>query len=205
MMLEGVSSSHLAPSAPSSQSEELLTELPSLVRGYTIEDTQGRRLEMSQNGYQPSHGLTHARILHVSADGRTVDGEDILTTLDAADNAIFDTALANAGPIGILYAARFHLHPDVEATLDMGATAVAMRLKSGEVWVFRHDGQAKLSLSASVYLQNGRLRPRTSQQVVLSGSAMAYATRVRWSLAKAQDTPNAVRDLVQADPMDDID
>jgi len=205
MMIEGVSSSHLASSRASNQAEELLTDLPSLVRGYTIEDTQGRRLEMSQNGYQPSHGLTHARILHVSADGRTVDGEDILTTLDAADSAIFDKAMVHAGPIGIPYAVRFHLHPDVEATLDMGATAVAMRLKSGEVWVFRHDGQAKLSLSASVYLQNGRLRPRTTQQVVLSGSAMAYATRVRWSLAKAQDTPNAVRDLVKADPMDVVE
>jgi hypothetical protein len=34
---------------------------------------------------------------------------------------------------------------------------------------------------------------------------MAYATRVRWSLAKAQDTPNTVRDLVQADPMDTVE
>jgi hypothetical protein len=31
---------------------------------------------------------------------------------------------------------------------------------------------------------------------------MAYATRVRWSLAKAQDTPEGVRDLVTDDLMD---
>jgi len=37
--------------------------------------------------------------------------------------------------------------------------------------------------------------PRSAKQVVLSGRAMAYATRVRWSLAKAQDTPDVVRDL----------
>jgi uncharacterized heparinase superfamily protein len=201
MMIEGVSSSHLAPQKRSRHAEELLIAIPTVVQGNTFDTTEGRRLEMSHNGYQPTHGLTHGRILDLSIDGRTVDGEDILATLDDADKAIF----GKLGPAGVTYAVRFHLHPDVDASLDMGGTAVAMRLKSGEVWVFQHDGKAKLSLSPSVYLQNGRLRPRPTQQVVLSGTTMAYATRVRWSLAKAQDTPNAVRDLVQADPMDTVD
>jgi uncharacterized heparinase superfamily protein len=204
MMIEGVSSSHLAL-ANRQVTDELLTEVPSAVRSNVSDVAGARKLELSHNGYQQSHGLTHARILQASVDGRSVDGEDLLMTLDKSDEAICDKALANVGPAGLVYAVRFHLHPDVEATLDLGGTAVAMRLKSGEVWVFRHDGQAKLSLSASVYLQNGRLRPRTTQQVVLTGSAMSYATRVRWSLAKAQDTPNAVRDLVQADPLDAVD
>lgn len=203
MMIEGVSSSHLAPRAR--YGDELLTVLPTRVQCNIVDANNGRQLELSHNGYQATHGLTHARILQVSVDGRSVDGEDLLTTLDETDNATFERALANVGPIGMIYAVRFHLHPDVEATLDMGGSAVAMRLKSGEVWVFRHDGQAKLGLSASVYLQNGRLKPRPTQQVVLSGSAMAYATRVRWSLAKAQDTPNAVRDLAQADLTDAVD
>lgn len=201
MMIDGVSSSHISPKKRYRHAEELLIELPTVVQGYTLDTPQSRRLEMSHNGYQPTHGLTHARILRMSVDGRSVDGEDLLTTLDEADKTIFD----KIGPAGVAYTVRFHLHPDVEASLDMGGTAVAMRLKSGEVWVLQHDGQAKLSLSPSVYLQNGRLRPRTTQQVVLSGTAMAYATRVRWSLAKAQDTPNAVRDLVQSDPMDAVD
>ena len=103
---------------------------------------------------------------------------------------------------GIPYAIRFHLHPDVEPHIDMGGTAVSLVLKSGETWVFRHDGTAKLSLSASVYLQNGRLKPRATQQMVLSGHALAYATRVHWSLAKAQDTPGFVRDVSEVDPLD---
>lgn len=201
MMIEGVSSSHISPKKRYRHAEELLIKLPAVVQGYTLDTSQGRRLEMSHNGYQPTHGLTHARILHMSVDGRAVDGEDLLTTLDESDKTIFD----KIGPAGVPFAVRFHLHPDVGASLDMGDTAVAMRLKSGEVWVLQHDGQAKLSLSGSVYLQNGRLRPRATQQVVLSGTAMAYATRVRWSLAKAQDTPNAVRDLVRADQMDTVD
>lgn len=202
MMIEGVSSSTL--STHRRNTRELLVELPTFVQGRNTKTDTGRKLELSHNGYQASHGLTHARILTLSTDGRTLDGEDILTTLDEGDTAAFDQARANFGPEGMPYALRFHLHPDVEAAQD-DQNGVVLRLKSGEVWVLRHDGQAKLGLSGSVYLQNGLLKPRPTQQVVLSGNAMAYATRVRWSLAKTQDTPQAVRDLVQSDPMDLVD
>jgi hypothetical protein len=70
-----------------------------------------------------------------------------------------------------------------------------MALKSGEIWVFRHDGKFNLALEPSVYLETGRLKPRASQQVVLSGRAVEYATRIRWSLSKAQETAIGVRDL----------
>jgi restriction endonuclease Mrr len=59
-------------------------------------------------------------------------------------------------------------------------------------------------LDPSVYLEYGRLKPRATKQIVLSGRAIEYATRIRWSLSKAQDTAIAVRDLKQNDP-DDID
>ncbi|MEL6681207.1 MAG: heparinase II/III family protein [Pseudomonadota bacterium] len=190
--LDGVSSSHLG-------AQDLLTEIPSLVR-VNVDDP--RKLEVSHNGYQASHGITCARLLTLSVDGRMLEGEDLLTTLTDGDKQQFDRALDATKLQGFPFAIRFHLHPDVEPHLDMGDTAVSMTLKSGEVWVFRHDGAANLSLAPSVYLQNGRLKPVATQQVVLSGRAMSYATRVRWSLAKAQDTPQAVRDLVLADPMD---
>ena len=82
----------------------------------------------------------------------------------------------------------------------MGGAAVSMALKSGEVWVFRHDGTAELSLVPSVYLEKGRLRPRATKQVVLSWRAMDYATRIRWSLAKAHDMPISIRDLHRDEP-----
>jgi uncharacterized heparinase superfamily protein len=95
---------------------------------------------------------------------------------------------------------RFHLHPEVDATLDLGGAAVSMALKSGEIWVFRHDGKFNLALEPSVYLETGRLKPRASQQVVLSGRAVEYATRIRWSLSKAQETAIGVRDLNRDEP-----
>ena len=68
-------------------------------------------------------------------------------------------------------------------------------LRSGEIWVFRSDGVAALALNPSVYLEKTRLKPRATRQIVLSGRATGYATRIRWSLAKAQDTPVGIRDV----------
>ena len=199
MMIEGVSSSHLGPKGRMANGDERLTELPTLVRADLSATPAGRKLELSHNGYQQSHGLTHARTLTLSTDGRSLGGEDLLTTLSAEDEAAFTRGMPRGGVPVVL---RFHLHPDVTPTIDALGTAVSLALKSGEVWVLRHDGAAKLSLAPSVYLQNRRLKPIPTQQVVLSGHTMAYATRVRWSLAKSQDTPIAVRDLAQADPLD---
>jgi len=107
----------------------------------------------------------------------------------------FDAAMDANTLGGISFDIRLHLHPDVDSAIDLGGAAVSMAQKSGEIWVFRHDGQFELSLEPSVYLENGRLKPRATKQIVLSGRAMEYATRIRWTLSKAQDTAIAIRDL----------
>jgi len=172
-----------------------LVDLPTDVKCEASDLPDGKRLELSHNGFQPTHGLTHARILDVGVDGRSIVGEDLLTTLSGDDEQRFAKALDATNLQGIPFSVRFHLHPDVDAKIDLGGSALSLALKSGEIWVFRYDGIGKLELKPSVYLENGRLKPRGTQQVVLSGRAMAYATRVCWSLAKAQDTPDVVRDL----------
>ena len=45
------------------------------------------------------------------------------------------------------------------------------------------------------------LKPRQSLQIVLSGRAIQYATQIRWTLSKAQETAVAVRDLARDEPM----
>lgn len=198
--LDGVSSSHLGKTR-----DEWLSDVPNVVHAEVTADGTGRRLELSHNGYQRSHGLTHARMLHLSADGRSLTGEDLLTTLGAADEAQFDRVFDRSLRAGLGYTIRFHLHPDVTAATTLDHTAVTLWLKSGEIWIFQHDGAAQLAVSPSVYLENGQLKPRAAQQVVLSGKALAYATRVRWTLAKAENTPLAVRDLAVATPLDVAD
>lgn len=201
--LEGISSSRLgAPSRLDGARQELLEEVPEQVIAELSRIADGSRIELAHDGWRLSHGLTHARTVDLAYDGRGLAGEDVLTTLSDADRHRFDRAMAGTGGAGVAFAVRFHLHPEVDAEIDLGGSAVSLALPSGEIWVLRHDGAASsLSLAPSVYLEKGRLRPRPTKQVVLSGSAMAYATRVRWSLAKAQDTPNVLRDTVEADPM----
>jgi uncharacterized heparinase superfamily protein len=153
----------------------------------------------AHDGYAGSHGLTHMRRIELSSDGRSVVGEETLAAVNQQHQQVFDRALDRESLQGVRFAVRFHLHPEVDAELDMGGTAVSMVLRSGEIWVFRHDGAADLSLEASVYLERGRLKPRATKQVVLSGAALNYATRVRWTLAKATETPSTIRDLERDD------
>ncbi|MFV2038344.1 MAG: heparinase II/III family protein, partial [Paracoccaceae bacterium] len=150
-------------------------------------------------GYHRSPGLTPIRQLELASNGRGLVGEDTLAAIEKSDERIFDRALDARQLQGIGYKIRFHLHPDVRAELDMGGSAVSITLKSGEVWVFRHEGATSLELQASVFMEKGRLKTRASKQVVLSGVALEYATRIRWTIAKAQDTPDTVRDLRRDD------
>ncbi|MXQ08575.1 heparinase [Alphaproteobacteria bacterium GH1-50] len=193
--LEGLSSSRLGQAGRvSGRAAEYLVDAPREVLCQRDEVDGGTRLSLSHDGYVGSHGLLHQRTLHLGYDGRSLRGEDILVAADTAAKKRFDLAFDKSKLKGIGFAVRFHLHPDVDATLDMNGTAVSMALKSGEIWIFRFRGDASMALDSSVYLEKSRLSPRATKQVVLTGRAMEYSTRVSWSLAKAQETPSAVRD-----------
>ena len=68
---------------------------------------------------------------------------------------------------------------------------------------FEVDGRgvATMTLDESVYLEKGRIRPRATKQIVLSGVVIDYATRVGWTLSKAQDTPSNIRDYHMDDEL----
>ena len=196
LCLDGYSSARLAP--PRVQggiTREFLKDGPKTVPVELTRPAEGYRFEGAHDGYVAATGLTHARSLFLSLDGRSLEGEDYLAALDDAARSRFDKAFDAGKLSGLAYDLHFHLHPDVEVAIDLGGQAVSLALRSGEIWVFRFDGKVTMGLEPSVYLEKGRLRPRATKQIVLSGRAMSYATRVRWSLAKAQDTATAVRDL----------
>ncbi|TVP74283.1 MAG: heparinase [Rhodobacteraceae bacterium] len=197
LSIEGFSSSRFARAT---QAHQRLDDGPRHVRVKLHHDAQGRSVALSHDGYLPTHGLVHERSLGLSSDGRVLHGRDSLTATGQDAERRLDAALARTGGAGAAFALRFHLHPDAEAALDMNATAVSVALRSGEIWVFRAAG-LQLELTASVYLEKGRLKPRPSRQIVLSLRANAYRTQVNWTLAKAQNTPLALRDLGQDDPL----
>ncbi|MBZ8117862.1 heparinase II/III family protein [Roseovarius sp. LXJ103] len=199
LVLEGESSAHLGPDGPQS---EWLVNGPKSVPIQLSQASDGLRFEGGHDGYAARFGLVHARTIEMTFDGRGIAGEDMLLSMEQAHRRRFDAALDATQLKGLKFAVHFHLHPDADAELDMNGAAVSIALRSGEIWVFRTDGRAQIKLEPSVYLEKSRLKPRASQQIILTGRAMEYATRVRWSLAKAQDTPIAIRDLAQDGPND---
>jgi uncharacterized heparinase superfamily protein len=194
--LDGFSSSKLGSiTAKGGVQHEVLVEVPKDVRHEINHTESAVEFVAGHDGYSDTHGLTHIRKLALANDGRAVVGEDTLAALDRVAEKRFQQVLHNTRQIGPSFQVRFHVHPDVRVELDLGGSAVSMALKSGEVWIFRHDGRAELSLEGSVYLEKGRLSPRATKQIVLSSVAMDYATRIGWTLSKAQDTPSSVRDI----------
>ena len=179
---------------------EALIDGPTHVPVEITQVSDGIKFQGGHDGYALTHGLTHARTIEFTHDGRAVAGEDMLLALEDIEKRRFDRALDRTTLRGIGYEVRFHLHPEVDATLDLGGAAVSMALKSGEIWVFRHDGTCELALEPGAYLEATRLKPRAAQQIVLTGRAINPATRVRWSLSKAQETAIGVRDLERDDP-----
>lgn len=194
LCVEGHSSARLA-TAQKGTGHEFLIEPPEDVRCERDELDGGYGVQGSHDGYTSHFGLTVTRSLELDIDGRQLSGEDMLLALDDTAKRRFDRAVDATSLKGLSYKIRFHLHPDVDAALDLGGTAVSMALKSGEIWVFRHDGQCELKLEPSVYLEKTRLKPRSALQIVLSGRAIQYASQIRWTLSKAKDTAVAVRDL----------
>ena len=198
--IEGISSSRLAlsaaqPGGRSGAGGEKLEDLPRDVRAQLSRDEAGQHIVAGHDGYVATHGLTHIRKLTLSRDGRTITGEDTLGALSERDRARFDARLTETRLQGVPFTIRFHLHPDVDAAEDLGGHAVSLGLASGEVWVFRHDGVAELSLERSVYLEAGRLKPRGTLQIVLSARVYDFARQIGWTLAKADGTPAAIRDV----------
>lgn len=200
--LEGMSSSRLGPQRRVNGREtEMLIDTPGSMRFESRDNEDTVEFVAAHNGYVKSHGLTHMRKLILGRDGRSLAGEDTLLTVETGHEKQFDKIMDETALAGVRFQIRFHLHPDVDAELDLGGTVVSLELKSGEVWILRQNGRAQLSLEPSVYLEKGRLSPRVTKQIVLSGIANAHATRIGWTIGKAQDTPTVVKDLVYEDAL----
>ena len=174
---------------------ELLVEAPKIVPVEMSQTAEGVKFEGAHSGYVPPFGLTHARKLSLSLDGRSLAGEDLLIALDDTAGNAGETVLSDDINPNVDFQIRFHLHPEVDAALDLGGTTVAIAAKSGEIWIFRHESKLSLTIEPGVYLEKNQPIPRSSRQIVLSGMVNDALTRAQWSLSKTQDTAMAIRDL----------
>lgn len=122
-------------------------------------------LDMSHDGYLASFDLIHRRRLFLAAGGEDLRGEDRLIGSGKQPFAI-----------------RFHLHPDVTASLSQNGQAALLRLPSGAGWRLRVTG-APVTLADGIYLgRRGEIRK--TQQVVVSGEKGEDEAVVKWAIAR---------------------
>ncbi|HUD62458.1 MAG TPA: heparinase II/III family protein [Acetobacteraceae bacterium] len=155
LVIADVSSSELKP--------EGLGRRPGVVEVQRQEANGAHWLEASHDGWKKLFGAVHRRRLYLAESGEDVRGED-----------------AVEAPTPQPFTLRFHLHPDVNASLQQDGEAVLLRLRSGGGWRLRADG-ARMSLEESIYL--GGPEPRRSEQVVLTGFADG-PQQVKWAISK---------------------
>jgi uncharacterized heparinase superfamily protein len=128
------------------------------------EEAGSQWLAATHDGYHPIFGLTHARQLFLAGDGEDLRGEDRVT-----------------GRAGQGFTIRFHLHPQVQASLTQDGSTVLLRLASGVGWRLRAQG-AVMTLGESIYLGGSDLRK--TQQVVLDGHVGSTGATVKWALRR---------------------
>jgi uncharacterized heparinase superfamily protein len=155
LILSDVNSSELKPDG--------LGRRPENVRAQRQEANGAYWLEAHHDGWRKLFGAIHHRSLYMAESGEDVRGEDMIEA-----------------PHPQPFTLRFHLHPDVTASLQQDGEAVLLRLRSGAGWRLRADG-ARMSLDESVYL--GGPEPRRSEQVVLTGSQDG-PQQVKWAISK---------------------
>jgi len=141
------------------------------------EAEEGLWLDMSHDGWARRYHLRHERKLYLDIAADELRGEDRLTPLG-------DAAAAGARRF-VSFLVRFHLHPEVRASLARDGRSVLLRAEGDDTgWWLRNDAR-EVAIEASVFYQDGL--PWRTQQVVLRGQARLDAgARVRWKLAAAE-------------------
>ncbi|HYD18140.1 MAG TPA: heparinase II/III family protein [Patescibacteria group bacterium] len=135
------------------------------IRHKRQEDDEIAMIEASHNGYMPRHGLTHLRVVRLHDNGEMLLGEDQLN-----------------GKSGVEFHARFHLHPNIQASLINDGQEILLRARSGTGWRFHAQGGA-LALEESVYAGEGET-PRRTQQIVIAGMTQGGPTTIAWELRR---------------------
>ncbi|MEM9010016.1 MAG: heparinase II/III family protein [Pseudomonadota bacterium] len=191
-----ISSSRLAPSGfVARQLGTRLVSVPTEVSVQRATDLNGTWLLAAHNGYVSTHGVVHRRRIFLSPDGRDVRGEDTFVADTDAGRRQLEFALEKAGADAQMVALHFHIHPEVTASLDLAGSAVSLNLPNGEVWVFRQSA-GEMTLGNSAYLDQQRLKPRATRQIIVHGRMDGQSTQITWALNRVQE---ARRDAWRSD------
>ncbi|HYD70644.1 heparinase II/III family protein [Azospirillum sp.] len=124
----------------------------------------------THNGYARGFGYLHRRRVYLAENGEDLRGEDTLEPV------------LGANPAAQPFVVRFHLHPQVQASVIHNGQQVLLRLPSGAGWRL-HAAGGLLELAESIYVGNGD-EPRRTMQIVVTGHADANGATVKWALRR---------------------
>jgi uncharacterized heparinase superfamily protein len=137
---------------------------PSEVLSQRRESEGATWLDTEHDGYVKLLGVRHKRRFFLDGSGEDFRGEDLMV-----------------GDGGKTFRIRFHLHPQVKASLIQGGKGVLLRLPGGAGWRFLATG-GTVSLEDSIYLGSGRAR--RAEQIVVAGLLDSHETSVKWRFAR---------------------
>jgi len=158
---------------------------PKLVTVLTDQNSSGKAVRATHDGYSKIFGLTHFRQILILNNGLEIQGEDEVRSETSFDRSRFAAAAKGDDRKVIPFHLHFHVHPDVSVRLDLNEAAASLTLANGQVWFFRATG-GRTQLRRSSYMEKGRLRPRTTKQIVVSSRAVNYEGRVTWTLTRSE-------------------
>ncbi len=170
-----------------------LASSPGPVTARRNEEDMGVWLEGGHEGYREQYGLSHRRRVFLAADGGDLRGEDALFRP-------IDDGTPDDIEVRWRFAIRFHLHPDVRASLARDSMSVLLVQENGAGWRSRTDG-GPIRLERSVYLAAGA-PPERATQIVVQGEAEPFGAgdrppnRVRWAFQRLGRIGGAAGDSI---------
>lgn len=144
---------------------------------YARQDTEvSSTITASHNGYVREFGIRHQRSLTLDTNGERLFGQEWFSG-------------PNKGEIKYTtkdkVALRFHLHPDIKASLATNSETCLLETREGEQWRFDCPGY-KVELVESIFFAT-LPAPKTTWQIVVH--AKAYDNpEINWALQKIQAT-----------------
>lgn len=121
-------------------------------------------IEANHDGWKGLFGAVHHRRLGLSDNGEELQGEDLIEA-------------ETPQPFNI----RFHLHPNVTASLAQDDETVLLRTPSGLGFRLKAEGAAP-KIEGSVYF--GQSEPRRAEQIVLPGHQDG-PQHIKWTITRA--------------------
>ena len=137
-----------------------------------MDGPEASRIEAAHDGYVKRFGFSHRRRLVLTADGRTLEGEDRLVPAGRKKPA--------ATPLAIW----FHLAPDIEGVPTTDGQGALLRPAEGTGWQFRTRVGA-LTVEDSLWV-DGAGRPRASKALVVTLDATESGATVPWSFRRVK-------------------